>query len=136
MPDAGPYSGNDGSVSIGSNVIAQVTNFKYSVSLNTRMQTKLGDEYDQAKGGHKSVSGTIDCWLDRSDTSGQEAIVVGAELTLKLRHGGSATGAPETTITALVTGKDVDNGDGNSTVGANFSFVGAGAAQIIEGEVT
>lgn len=135
MPDTGPYSGNDGVVKIGANTIAQVTKFKYNETLSTRDQTKLGDTHEQPKGGLKAVSGSIEGWLERSDTNGQEAMDVGNEVTLLLHHNGAATGAPLTTITALITSKDIDNGDGNSTVNVAFNFVGNGATPYVEGEV-
>lgn len=135
MADQGPYSGNEGVVKIGANTIAQITKFKYSETLSTRDQTKLGDTHEQPKAGLKATSGTIEGWLDRADTNGQNAIDVGNEVTLVLHHGGEASGAPTTTITALITSKETDNGDGNSTVSVSFSFVGNGAAPYTEGEV-
>lgn len=136
MPNAGPYSGNSGVVKVGANAVAQVTKFKYSETVSTRDQTKLGDTHEQPKAGLKAVSGTVECWLDRNDTNGQNAIDAGNEVTLLLQHGGTATGAPTTTITALITSKETDNGDGNSTVAVAFAFVGNGATPYVEGEVS
>ena len=135
MPTSGPYSGNDGAVYIGANAVAQVTDFNYTVAIATRSQTKLGDSFDQNAAGLKNVSGQVTAWLDRGDDNGQNMLQEGAAVSLKLIHNGQASGDPNVTIEALITERAVTNGDGNTTTGITFSFVGGtGSAIVVEGE--
>lgn len=125
----GPYSGNDGAVYVGGNVVAKITDFEFSESMQTRQQTALGDTWEQNKGGLKSVSGRVACWYDPGDSTGQEALSLGAEVTLELRNeaAGDSTD-PETTIEAIITERRIVNGDNNATVSLEISFVGNDSA--------
>lgn len=132
---AGTYSGNDGAVYVGGSAVAKVTDWEFTESMQTRSDTALGDTWEQNKAGLKSVSGRVSCWYDRSDSAGQESLGLGDSVTLELRNevAGNSTD-PETTIAALITERRVTNGDNNTTVALEISFVGStGNTQVAHG---
>lgn len=133
MANAGPYSGNDGAVYVGANAVANITDWQFTETIGTREQTKLGDTWRQMKPGLKTVQGRCVCWYDRNDASGQEALPVGAEVTLSLRNevSGGSSDDPETEVTALITERSVTNGDGESTVQLEISFVGGTGSSLV-----
>lgn len=116
------YDGNDGKVKIGSNVVAEVQSFSLNESVNMRDTASLGSDWDTQKPGSKTGSGTVTCWYDDTDTDGQQALTVGAEVTLVLLPLGDASGRPEISATAVITevGREVTGR--NQTVQRTFSF--------------
>ena len=118
------YDGNDGVVLVGANVVAEVRSFSYQESANTRNATKQGDTIDQIKVGTYAITGSIECWYDDTDSNGQEALSIGAAVTLELRPRGTGSGLPEYTITAEITELSVEVPEPNNTISRTFSFVG------------
>jgi len=120
------YSGNSGSVTIGANAVAEVLSFDLSEGINVIDNTVVGDAADTHLVGTTNWSGSISCFWDDTDTNGQEAMTIGASVTIHLLTTGSGSGKIDFNGTASVTSieRSVAN---NSIITANFSFQGNGA---------
>lgn len=118
-------SGNDGDVTISANTIAEVLSFSLTEGVNVIDDTTIGDTSDTHKIGTTNWSGSISCFWDDSDSSGQEAMTIGASVEVHLRPEGAGAGNIDFTGTASVTSieRAVTN---NSITTVNFSFQGSG----------
>jgi hypothetical protein len=85
------HTGSEGTVKVGSNTIAEIRSFSIDETHDAIEDTALGDTSRSFKAGLKSWSGTIECWWDETDTSGQGALDVGAEVTLNLYPEGATS---------------------------------------------
>jgi len=119
------FIGNDGVVKVGVNTVAEVTSFSLTEGANTADDTALGDTSQSHLVGTLNWSGSISCFWDDADTTGQGAMTNGASVTLVLLREGSAVGAAEYTGTATITSIESSN-ENDSTVTASFSFTGNG----------
>lgn len=118
--------GNSGDVTIGANVVAEVLSWSLTEGANTADDTVLGDTYASHKSGILNWSGSISCYYDKTDTTGQGALTAGASVVVHLRDEGAGTGNIDRTGTAtVVTIEESVNND--AIVTANFSFTGNGA---------
>ena len=97
--------GKDGVIKQGSNTIASVTSWKMSEKAATADKSALGDTYESHVIGLLSGDGSIDCLLDPADTA-QQALTVGASVTLNLYPQGTTATNKYLTFTATVTGID------------------------------
>jgi hypothetical protein len=121
--------GNDGSVEIGANALAEVTEFSITEAANTADDTVIGDTARTHVVGTVSWNGSASCYFDSSDTNGQEALTIGASVTLNLYPEGNTSTKPEYTGTATVTGVEIGQAN-DSIVTRNFTFTGNGALTI------
>ena len=119
-------TGNDGVVLIDTNVVAEVTSFTINENADRIEDTALGDSNRTYKAGLADVSGSIECWYDKSDTNGQEAMTVGSTVNLVLRPEGTGSGLAEWTVSAdVLTNETAINF--NEIVTRNFTWGAAGA---------
>jgi hypothetical protein len=86
------HTGSEGTVKVGSNTIAEIRSFSIDETHDAIEKTAMGDSYRSFKTGLLSWSGSIECWWDETDTSGQGALDVGASVTLNLYPEGATTG--------------------------------------------
>ncbi len=114
-------SGNNGVVKIGSNQVAEVKSFDITETDNIIEDTGMGDSFKSFVSGVREASGTITCHFDRTDSSGQEAMTVGAEVTLNLYPEGGQSGEREIQCTALITSVGVSQAI-NEIVERSFGF--------------
>jgi len=121
--------GNDGVVKVGGNVVAEVLDFSVDETANTIDDTTLGDTSSTHKSGLNSWTGSINCYLDDTDTNGQVALTIGASTSLSLNPEGTTTGDLEYTGTATITGisRAISN---DSIVTQSFTFTGNGPLTI------
>jgi hypothetical protein len=119
-------SGNSGEVFVGSNQVAEVKSFDLTETDNIIESTSMGDTSKTFEAGLKEASGTITCHFDKSDSTGQEAMTVGASITLNLYPEGNSTGNREITFTAQVTSVGVSEAI-NEIVERSFGFTADGA---------
>ena len=119
-------SGNSGEVFIGSNQVAEVKSFDLTETDNIIESTSMGDTSKTFEAGLKEASGTITCHFDKSDSSGQEAMTVGASVTLNLYPEGNSTGNREISFTAQSTSVGVSEAI-NEIVERSFGFTADGA---------
>lgn len=96
-------TGNDGAVLIGANPVGEIRSFTINENAERIEDTALGDVNRTYKAGLADVNGSIECWFDPGDTGGQEAMTVGATVSLVLRPNGTGSGLPEWTVSADIT---------------------------------
>ena len=119
------HTGSEGTVKIGSNTTAEIRSFSIDETHDAIEKTAMGDSYRSFKTGRLSWSGSIECWWDETDTSGQGALDVGASVTLNLYPEGATTGDIYYSGTALISGKTI-NASADGMVEASYSVQGSG----------
>lgn len=120
------HKGSEGHVAIGANTIAELKSYSLSRSVNTIDDTTLSDTWTTKKPGTQSWSGSVECFWDETDTTGQGALTEGAEVTLNMYPEGATTGDTYWTGSALVTAIE-NSGSIDGMAEASFSFEGNGA---------
>jgi hypothetical protein len=119
------HVGTSGTVKVGSDAIAEVTGFTLNETSDTVEDTSLTDTAKTYLTLRKDATATVECHWDETDTNGQEALDVGASVTLNLYPEGSDSGDAYYTGTALVTGADVAvSMDGVISRTLNVQFTG------------
>ena len=119
------HKGSEGLVKVGSATVAEVKSYSLEESADTIETTKMGDAARTYLPSLTSFSGSIDCFWDETDTSGQVALAVGASVTLVFYPEGEASGDTYYSGTALVTGKTI-TGSFDGMVEASISVQGTG----------
>ena len=119
------HAGSEGTVKIGSNVVAEVKSFSIEESADTIEDTALGDTARTFKSGLTGWSGSVECFWDETDTA-QIALTIGASVTLDVYPEGATSGDTHYSGTALVTGI-TRQASLDGMVEASFSFQGTGA---------
>lgn len=97
------YHGKNGVVSVGAIAIAEVQEFSVTEQVTTVDDTAMGDTDETHLVGVNSWNGTIKCSWDPTDTNGQEALSIGASVTLNLYPAGTSAGQRRLSGTATVT---------------------------------
>jgi len=120
------HKGSEGSVYVGANAIAELKEWSLSQSANTMDESELSDTGATKKPGQQSWSGSGGCFWDETDTTGQGALTVAAEVTLNLYPEGNTSGDTYKTGSAIVTSIE-ESGAIDGMVEASFSFEGNGA---------
>ena len=107
------HHGKDGTVKIGANTVAEINSFSIEETADTAEKTAMGDSSKSFLVGVTTAAGTITCYWDETDTSGQGAMTAGASVSLVLYPEGASSGDTYATMTALITsvGVSVDMGD-------------------------
>jgi hypothetical protein len=122
--------GQFGVVRLGASVVAEVTNFTFESSVDVADDTAMGDTFKSHQPGMKEWSGTVDCFWDESDATGQATLDEGASVTLNLFPAGAATGKKYYSGTATMTrGSVAVKLDGIVT--RSFTFLGNGGYTIL-----
>lgn len=119
------HIGNEGTVKVGTNTVAEVESFSLTFTANVAEKTALGDTYVSRTAGVKDVNGTITCFWDETDTAGQEAITVGSTVAINLYPEGATTGDTYFTGNVMVTDVTVDLSGPNDITKRTFTFVNA-----------
>ena len=126
------HTGSEGTVKIAANVIAEIRNWSIDESGDTIEDTIMGESARTFKAGLTTWTGSLDCWWDETDTTGQGALTIGASVALNVYPEGDTTANIFYAGTALVTGI-ARNAALDGMVEASFSFQGSGA--LVEGAV-
>lgn len=120
------HKGSEGSVYIASDLIAEVRDWSMSQSADTIEDTIMGETARTFKPGLTGWEGSISCWWDETDTNGQQALTVGAEVVINLYPEGNTSGDTYFTGSAIVTSIERSAAlDG--MVEVSFSYQGNGA---------
>ena len=119
------HAGSEGTVHIGSNVIAEIRSFSIDESHDGIEKTAMGDSYRSFTTGLKSWSGTIECWWDETDTNGQGAMDIGASVTLNVYPEGTTSGDTFLSGTALISSKTITS-SAEGMVEASYGVQGSG----------
>ena len=118
--------GNGGIVKIGTVTVARVMKFSIDESMEPIESTDLVTDDKTFLPGDKSWTASVTCQWDAADTTGQGAMVLGAEVALHLiRDGDAATPADDVNGQALVIGIGSGNEKG-SIVMQEFQLQGTG----------
>ena len=120
------HKGSEGVIKVGSNTIAEIKDFSLSETAETIDDTTMGDSARTKQVGLTTASGSMTAFWDETDSSGQGAMTVGAEVTLNLYPEGATTGDTYATLTALITEKGVSTTlDGMVETSVSFEANGA-----------
>ena len=98
------HKGSEGIVKVGSTAVAEIRSYSIEESADTLEDTSMGDSAKTYKASLTSFSGSLDVFWDETDTSGQGALSIGAEVTLNFYPEGDSAGDTYYTGSAIVTG--------------------------------
>lgn len=121
--------GNDGVVLVGANVVASVVRFSLDESMEPIENTDLGTQEKEFAVGDTAWSGSVECRWDKSDTTGQGAMTIGASVSLSLQPEGNTSGDETRSGTALISGRAASSEKG-SMVMQTFTIQGTGALTV------
>ena len=126
------HTGSEGTVRVGTNAIAEIRSYSLEETADTVEDTSMGDSYRTFKTTLKGWSGSVDVFWDETDTNGQVALVVGAEVTANFFPEGATAGQTEKYYsgTAIVTGKTV-TGSFDGMVESTITLQGTGALSLL-----
>lgn len=99
------HVGKEGTVAVGANTVTEVADFTVTERAELVEDSELSDEWRTFKSGTdvvKEWDASVTCMWDETDTNGQEALTIGASVTLNLYPEGSASTATYKTGTAIV----------------------------------
>ena len=119
------HKGSEGLIKVGSNTVAEVKSYSLEESSDTIESTSMGDSYRSFEASLLSYSGSVECFWDETDTSGQVALSPGSSVTLVWYPEGADSGDTYYTGTAIVTGKTI-TGSFDGMVEASISVQGTG----------
>jgi hypothetical protein len=120
------HTGSEGVVKVGSNEILEVREWSLTETADTIEDTSMGDSARTRKAGLTSASGSVTAYWDETNTTGQGALTVGAEVTMNLYPEGATSGDTYATLSAIVTETGV-SASFDGMVEATFSFEANGA---------
>ena len=120
------HAGSEGTVKVGANAIAEIRSFSIEESADTLEDTTMGDTARTYKPSLTNFTGTVDVLWDETDTTGQGALTIGAQVTLNLYPEGDTSGDTYLSGTAIVTGRTV-NSSFDGLVEMSISVQGSGA---------
>ena len=123
------HTGSAGVVKVASNTVAEVRNWSIDQSLDTAETTKLGDTVKTYKTTLSESNGTIDCFWDETDSTGQGAMTIGATVTLNLYPEGADSGDTYYTGSAIINSIGVAQAH-DGLVERSFGFQITGALSI------
>lgn len=120
------HKGSEGVVHSGANAIAEVRSWSLSESGDVIEDTELADAAKTFQSGSTEWEGSVDCFWDETDTTGQTTLAVGSAITLNLYPEGAASADTYYTGSAIIVGA-ARQASNDGMVEASYSFKGAGA---------
>lgn len=118
--------GKDGIVKIGANTVAETQSWSLTETIETVDNTAQGADVRTHLVGQSSWTASVSAYLDPSDTNGQEALTIGASVTINLYPAGDQAGDREYSGTATVTSVS-PNSEMSSVNSVSFELQGNGA---------
>jgi hypothetical protein len=103
------HAGSEGTVKVGSNAIAEIRSFSIEETADTIEDTTMGDGARTYKPSLTSFSGSVDVFWDETDSTGQGALTIGAEVTLNLYPEGPSPGDTYLSGSAIVTSRSISS---------------------------
>jgi hypothetical protein len=98
------HKGQEGTVKVGANDIVAIRSYSLEETADTLDKTVLGDTSRTFFASLTQFSGSVDVYWDETDTTGQGALTVGAEVQLNVYPEGDAVGDTYYQGQAIVTG--------------------------------
>ena len=120
------HKGSEGTVHVGTTAIAELRGWELTHENEPIDDTILSDADRTFQAGVNNWSGSATAFWDETDTNGQEALDIGASVTLKFYAEGTASTDVYYTGTALVT-SIVRRASLQTMVEVEFRFRGTGA---------
>jgi hypothetical protein len=120
------HKGSEGVLRVGSNTVSELRSWELSHSMEPIEDTILSDTDRTYTSGLNGWTGSATAFWDETDTNGQEALTIGASVTLNFYAEGFATTDQYYTGTALVTGI-TRRAAIQGMVEVDFTFQGTGA---------
>jgi hypothetical protein len=121
------HTGSEGTVKVGAtNSILEIRSYSIEETADTAEDTSMGDSYRTFKTTLKAWTGSVDVFWDEADTTGQGALVVGSEVTVRFMPEGASSGDSYLTGSAIVTGKTV-TGSFDGLVESAITLQGTGS---------
>lgn len=120
------HHGKNGVVKVGTNAVAEVDRWNVRENVETSDDTAQGDAAKTHWTGIPGWNGSLMCHWDETDTNGQQALTIGASVTLNLYPEGAGSGATYKTGTASITDITLEVTK-NGIVSREFTFEGNGA---------
>lgn len=120
------YTGQNGTVKDGSNAVAEVRNFEVSQSADVVEDTVMGDSWKTNKATLKSWSGSVSCYYDNTDTTGQNVFAVGDTVTFRGYPSADTSGNIELGGSGIVTSRVIRSAH-DGMVELDLELTGTGA---------
>tara|TARA_R100000808_G_scaffold155_1_gene1102 strand:+ start:7173 stop:7562 length:390 start_codon:yes stop_codon:yes gene_type:complete len=120
------HKGSEGVIKVGANTVAEVKSYSVEETGDTVETTSLGDSARTFTSTLTSWTASVDAFWDETDSTGQGALTIGAEVTLNVYPEGADTGDTYYAGSAIVTGVSI-SGSFDGTVDASISLQGTGA---------
>lgn len=120
------HLGNEGQVKVGANTVAELRSYSITEDIDLVEDTVIGDTAKTYQGTQKGWEAALEVFWDDTDTNGQQALSVGAQVTLNVYPEGSTSGDTYKTGTAIVKSVDI-KGTHNGLVEASVKLQGTGA---------
>ena len=120
------HTGSEGTVKVGANTIAEIRSFSIDETGDTLEDTTMGDTARTYKSSLTSFSGSVDVFYDETDTTGQGALTVGAEITINAYPEGDTAGDTYKSGSAIVTGVSLTSSF-DEMVESSITFQGNGS---------
>lgn len=115
------HKGSEGAVYIAANQVAEVKSWSFDESSDTVEDTVMGETAKTRQSTLTDASGSMECFWDETDTTGQGAMTIGAEVTLNLYPEGNTSGDTYYTGSVIITGIG-RSGSFDGMVEASYSF--------------
>ena len=119
------HKGSEGLIKVGTATVAEVKSYSLDESADTIESTSMGDAARTYEASLTSFSGSVDCYYDEADTTGQVALAVGSSVTLVWYPEGAESSDTYYSGTVIVTGKNI-TGSFDGLVEASISVQGTG----------
>jgi len=116
------HSGREGVVKVTTNTIAEILSYQITETAGTIEAAAMGAASKTVYADEVSAAGSMECYWDETDTNGQQALTVGATVTLNIYPEGTGTGATWASMSAIITSVGVSAAKGG-VVTRSFSFV-------------
>lgn len=120
------HKGSEGLVKVGTNTVAEILSWSLERTADTIEDTVLGETAKTFQSNTTSWSGSAEAYWDETDTTGQGAMTIGAQVTLNLYPEGDVSGDTYFSGAIIITSISM-SADNNGMVTASFSFQGTGA---------
>jgi predicted secreted protein len=119
------HTGSEGLIKVGTDTVGELRSFSLETTSDTIETSNMGTTARTYKAGLTAWSGSASLFWDELDT-GQLALVLGTEITVKVYPEGATTGDKYYTGSAIVTAKSV-SASFDGLVESSISFQGTGA---------
>ena len=100
------HSGSEGTVKIGSDILAEIRSYTIESSGETIEDTTMGDSARTYKAGLTTFTASFEVYFDETDTA-QNAVDAGASITFSVYPEGDTAGDTYYTGSGIVTGRSI-----------------------------